>query len=178
MTQKNLDVYLNDHLAGSVAAVGLFDRLRRELDDPRTVRKLTEVRHEVVADKETLQELMARLDVSETKSKKAGASLAQKIANLKFRMASSKQGELQLLHALDSLSLGIEGKKALWIALEAAAEEEPRLRLASYRDLVERADQQVASLRDLRIDAAKNALVSEDGNGGDGHRRKRGATDS
>ncbi len=171
MSQKNLAVYLNDHLAGSVGAVGLFDRLRRELDDPGTVRRLTELRQAVVADKETLRDLMARLDVSERKSKKAGANLAQKIANLKFRMESSKHGELQLLHALDSLSLGVEGKKALWTALEAAAEEEPRLRLASYRDLIERADEQLAALRDLRIDAARNALVTEDGAGGDGHRR-------
>lgn len=165
MSERNLRVYLNDHLAGAVAATGLLERLGSELDDPEMVRELSELHDEVATDIETLRDLLRRLDFPESGPRKLAAAVLQKGANLKFRLEASKHGELQLLHALDSLSLGIEGKKTLWSALDAAAEREPRLRLADYGRLTERADDQLSALSDLRRRVARGALTGADSPG-------------
>ena len=159
MSQQNLAVYLNDHLAGSVGALGLFDRIRRVSDEDGVARRVREVREAVREDQQVLEEVRRRLGIRRSRLRNVAASLAQKLSSAKFRLEASKHGEVQLLHALDSLSLGIEGKKALWSALEAGAEVNPRLRgLVDHRDLIRRADEQLATLRDLRAEAAQRAF--------------------
>jgi len=157
VSHRNLEIYLNDHLAGSAAAIGLFDRLRRKIRDPAIVRVLTDLRQAVERDRATLRGLMKRFGIAESRTRKLAALLAQKLANVKLRLSSSRRGDLQLLHALDVLSLGIQGKKALWTALEAASGRGPRP--VRYDDCAARADEQLAILRDLRIEVARRALL-------------------
>lgn len=157
--RENIAVYLNDHLAGSVAALGLLDRLLSRVDDEEFVRVLSELRDDIVEDKESLRAVMRRLGVSESRLRKLAATAAQKLSSIKFRLTPSEEGELHVLHALDSLSLGIEGKKTLWEALSSASDEDSDLRQTSYGDLLARADEQQRSLEELRDRAARRALA-------------------
>ena len=168
MSRRNLAIYLNDHLAGAAAALGLFDRLRLKIQDPGIVRVLTELRQAVERDRATLRGLMKRFGIPESRTRKLAAVLTQKLANLKLRMSSSRRGDLQLLHALDLLSLGIQGKKALWLALDAASGRGPRP--VRYEDCAARADEQLATLRDLRTEVARRALHIAEGEDGAGMR--------
>ncbi|HSF43371.1 MAG TPA: hypothetical protein VLT87_26460, partial [Thermoanaerobaculia bacterium] len=68
---------------------------------------------------------------------------------------------LHLLEALDALSLGIEGKKILWRALAAAAEDAPALQGVDYEGLTRRAEEQRRRVEALRLDAARRALIPE-----------------
>lgn len=165
MSQKNLSVYLNDHSAGSVGAIRLFDRLRRRVDEPDFESELTRVRDEVQADRRVLHDLRETLGIRRSRLREAAAWVGEKLAVLKLRLERSKHGELQILHALDALTLGIEGKKALWTALAEAQEVNPRLRLADYAALIRRADEQIASLRGLRLRTARRAFSPGDGQG-------------
>jgi hypothetical protein len=49
------------------------------------------------------------------------------MTELKLRFDDPNAGPLRLFESLEALSLGIEGKRSLWIALTAAAENTPAL---------------------------------------------------
>jgi hypothetical protein len=59
---------------------------------------------------------------------------------------------------LEGLVLGVTGKRALWIALHGIAETEPRLRRFDFDGLRRRAEEQLAGLERLRLEAARLAL--------------------
>jgi hypothetical protein len=146
VSRRNLASHLNDHLAGAVAALGLCDRLRLKIHDSAVVRVLTTLRRSVEQDRARLRSLMRRFGIAESRIRKLVAVVAQKLANLKLRLSSSRRGDLQLLHALDVLSHGIQARKSLWTTLDGG-----------------RADEQLAILRDLRIEVARRALrIGED----------------
>ena len=63
--------------------------------------------------------------VAESRTRKATAWLTEKVTELKLRLDDPAGGALRLLEALEAVSLGIEGKRALWRALAAAAEDAP-----------------------------------------------------
>ena len=66
-----------------------------------------------------------------------------------------------LLHALESLALGITGKRGLWTALSAAADNQPRLCELDYAMLEERAIEQFDRVEAKRIEIAREVLVSD-----------------
>lgn len=112
-----LGLYLNDHLAGSVAALELLDHLIGSERPEPTARTLSELRQEIEEDQATLRELLRRINVGESLPRKAAAWLTEKAARLKLRLHGSADDSLELLEALEALSLGIEGKRGLWHAL-------------------------------------------------------------
>jgi len=69
-------------------------------------------------------------------------------------------GTLRLLEALETLSLGIEGKGAMWRALRVAAEEAPELQGIDYDWLVGRAEEQRRRVEVERLTIATKALLS------------------
>jgi hypothetical protein len=68
-------------------------------------------------------------------------------------------GQLARLEKLEALALGIEGKRALWRALLAVAEEIPALRNVDLVRLDQRADDQRTRVEVRRIEAAREAFV-------------------
>ena len=84
MSSKALRTYLNDHLAGSVAAVELLDHLADLHSDPEGKRFFTELRAEVEEDQEVLQQLLETVGGKESAVRKAAAW------NGSFRYASTR----------------------------------------------------------------------------------------
>jgi hypothetical protein len=66
---------------------------------------------------------------------------------------------LRLFESLEALSLGIEGKRGLWLALAAVSERSPQMRLLDYPELIGRAEAQRRKVEEKRIETAKRALV-------------------
>jgi hypothetical protein len=77
-----------------------------------------------------------------------------------LRLDDPAGGALRLLEALDAVSTGIAGKRLLWRALAAAAEEVSELRGLDYERLEQRAEEQRRRLEPLRLEAAKAAFRS------------------
>jgi hypothetical protein len=102
---------------------------------------------------------MERLEISESRTRKASAWFTEKMTELKLRLDDPKEGSLRLFESLEALSLGIEGKRSLWIALIAAAEQSPSLRILDYERLEERAQEQRDRVENLRIARAKKTLT-------------------
>src|SRR5437870_3865010 len=117
---RELDSYLNDHLAGSVGALELVDHWS-ELYDGRPLAKfLSALRKDIKADQKTLRELMRALGTKESSVRPAGAWVAEKLSRARFAVASDDAGGLGLVLALETMVMGITGKKLLWRALAAS----------------------------------------------------------
>jgi len=159
MGSGHIATYLNDHLAGSVGALELLEHLEAAHTGTDLGRFATELRTDVAADRQELEELMERLDVTVSRTRQASAWLGEKFTELKLRLDDPSDGALRLLESLEVLSLGIEGKRGLWRALAAAAEDTPALRLAEYGRLEQRAEDQRGRVEAVRLEAARKALA-------------------
>jgi hypothetical protein len=67
-------------------------------------------------------------------------------------------GPLRHLQGLEVLALGLQGKLALWAALETLTDRIPELRGVNLRQLQERARNQHAEVETRRLDAARASL--------------------
>lgn len=161
MADEHIATYLNDHLAGSVVALELMENLEEIFADSPVASFVAKLRADVEVDRQELESIMKRLDISESRTRKASAWLTEKLTELKLRLDDSTHGDLRLFESFEALSLGIEGKKSLWIALQAAAEVSPELRLADYDRLQKRAEEQRGRVEAKRIEFAKAALKLE-----------------
>ena len=157
MVNDNLATYLNDHLAGSVVAIELLERL--EAAGTYMAPTLVQVRADIEADRAELRELMRRLQIAESRPRKVTGWIAEKFSQIKLRLDDPAAGPLRLLESLELVALGIDGKLALWRALSAAAEVDPALRIVDYERLARRAQDQRQRVEILRLEAAKAALA-------------------
>ena len=158
MASKHLATYLNDHLAGSEAALELLEHLAVAQADTPLKSFLDELRADVLADRQELEALMARLHVAESRPRKATAWLAEKVTRLKLRLDDPSDGALRLLEGLEAVEVGIEGKRALWWALAATAEVAPELQGVDYTRLRQRAEEQHQRVELVRLGVAKAVL--------------------
>ncbi|MGE0517605.1 MAG: hypothetical protein AB7P78_01200 [Candidatus Binatia bacterium] len=158
MAKDQLATYLNDHLAGSVVAIELMEHLEAVHAHSPIGRAVGEVRGEVIADRQALESLMTHLQIPESRTRKATAWVTEKLTELKLRVDDPAAGALRLLEALEAISLGIEGKRSLWLALSAASEGTPALATLDYERLIRRAEEQRSIIEVMRIGAARAAL--------------------
>ncbi len=150
-------IYLNDHFAGATAGVELARRLagaQRETPSYDTIKRI-EV--EIAEDRETLRKIMSELDVSITQYKPAATWLGEKIGRLKLNGRLLGRSPLSTLIELELLRLGVEGKAAAWRTLRAM-NDEGRLDKAELDGLLRRAQAQIDTLEQLRVEAAAEAL--------------------
>jgi len=155
--RKHLATYLNDHLAGSVAAIELLEDLIESAGDAGAASFFTQLKSDIEADQQQLRDLIHRCNLTESGPRKAVAWIAGKIAELKSRIEDHATGPLARLEALEALVLGITGKLALWRALAVAQETAPELSL-DYDHLAERAKDQRRRVESARLEAAREAL--------------------
>ena len=163
MPNEHLATYLNDHLAGAVAAVKLLEHLETTHRDTPVSPFAAALRADIEADRRELEGLMARLDVSESGPRKATAWLAERVTQLKLRVDDKAGGTLRLLESLEAVSLGIEGKLTLWRTLAAGTQDLGELRGVDYDRLARRAEEQRARVEPIRLDAARAAFAATSG---------------
>jgi hypothetical protein len=158
MSKEQLPVYLKDHLAGSVAALELVNHLIETYKGKPLEEFFQNLRDEIDADQDTLQDLIEKLGEQESAVRKAGAWVAEKVSRAKIRLSDSEKNQLGLLHALEGLILGITGKRALWTALAVAADAVPELRQLDYARLQKRAAEQCDRVEAKRLEVAREVF--------------------
>lgn len=152
---EELSDYLNDHLAGSVAALELLDRMIEACKGKSLERFLRQLRDDIHQDQEKLQELIQKLGVSESTVRKAGAWIAEKLTRPKIDLGEGSRDEIGVFLALEALLLGITGKRSLWRALEAASRTVPALARLDYSGLEKRAIEQCEQVEARRLEIAR-----------------------
>ena len=152
---KELDSYLNDHLAGSVSALEL---IAHWVDKGGPLRNFfVETEKEIKADQDTLRDVMRTLGIEESKMRQTGAWAAEKVGRARLIIAGDEPGGLGLVLTLEGLIMGVTGKKLLWRAL--AATRLPPLNTYNFEQLQHRAEQQVERIEAERISATREAFA-------------------
>jgi hypothetical protein len=149
-----LAVYLNDHLAGAAAGIELAAKLRDNNQGTELGKVMAALHRDISQDRDTLQELMRHLELERHPVKEAAGWMLEKVSRLRLNPALSGSAELTRMQEAEALSLGIEGKLAMWLALKEAAASDPRLAAADYDHLIERARGQRRTLEAHRLAAA------------------------
>ena len=155
-----LGVYLNDHLAGSAAGTELAAKLRDNHGGTEFGNVMAALHHDISQDKDTLEELMGHLEVERHPVKEAAGWMLEKLSRLRLNPALTGGAELTRLLETEALSLGIEGKLAMWLALKEAAAADPRLAATDYDRLIERARGQRRALEPHRLAAALESFTA------------------
>ena len=153
--RERLHTYLNDHLAGSVAAIELLDEVIEHHPEDRFGKIFRDWRGDIQADQETLRNLIQRLGAQESAIRKAGAWVAEKFSRIKIGDVDESAG---LLQALEALALGITGKRLLWRSLAAIAPNLVALQGTDFDELEKRAHDQFERVETLRIQTAHDAF--------------------
>jgi hypothetical protein len=155
---EHLSDYLNDHLAGSVGALELLDRLIETYEGKPLEKFFRDLRQDVESDQAQLKELMQKLGVGESTVRKAGAWLAEKLSRPKIDLENGSQDDTGLFLALEALILGITGKRSLWRALHAASRAVPALARVDYSGLEKRAIEQCERVEARRLEVARTVF--------------------
>ena len=158
-SMEELSSYLNDHLAGSVGALELLDRLITVYQGKPLERFFRDLRNEIDADQETLKELIAKLGEKESAVRKAGAWVIEKLSRAKIQLSETREGEMGLFLALEGLALGINGKRLLWRSLAVASEAIPELVGQDYVALEKRAVEQYDRVEGKRLGIAREVFA-------------------
>lgn len=156
---KDLDSYLNDHLAGSVSAVELISHWAHLHQGGPLGAFFSNLEIEVRADQKTLRDLMSSLGVEESNLRKASAWVVEKVGRARLMIAGDESGRLGLVLTLEGLIMGITGKKLLWRSLVAA--NLPNASKWHFEQLQLRAEQQIERAEAERIRAAGQAFSGE-----------------
>lgn len=154
---KELDSYLNDHLAGSISALELIAHWVKIHKGEPLGSFFVEIEREIKADQDTLRDVMCALGVEESKVRQAGAWAAEKVGRARLIIAGDEPGSLGLVLTLEGLIMGVTGKKLLWRALAAA--KLPQLNAYNFEQLQHRAEQQVERIEAERISAIREAFA-------------------
>jgi hypothetical protein len=153
---NDLGDYLNDHLAGSVGALELLDRLVETYEGKPLERFFRDLREDIRQDQEQLKELIAKLGIAESAARKAGAWFVEKLSRPKIDIGDGEKPEIGLFVGLEALVLGITGKRSLWRALHAASRTMPALARLDYSGLEKRAIEQCERVEARRLELARS----------------------
>ena len=160
---KDLPVYLNDHLAGSIGALEMLDDLIETHLGKPLGQFLRALREDIEVDQRELKRIMEQLGIDESGTRKAGAWVAQKVLRAKLRVGDSDEPNLALLQSLESLSLGIAGKRSLWRTLDVARGSGKGLNGFDFARLEKRAAAQFGRVEAQRLEIARQIFTAESG---------------
>jgi hypothetical protein len=158
---KELDSYLNDHLAGSVSALELIAHWVDAQKGKPLGTFFAETEREIKADQDKLRDVMRSLEIEESKVRQAGAWAAEKLGRARLIIAGEESGRLGLVLTLEGLIVGVTGKKLLWRGLAAA--NLPQLNGYDFKELQRRAEQQMERIEAERMREVIEAFAGTNG---------------
>lgn len=157
--EKAMELYLNDHLAGAMLGSDLAEQIRAQNEGTPLGEQFASIASEIEEDRQTLVNLMESMDAQPNPIKKAAGWMAEKATRLKFTGASSGEADHGLFMALETLRLGVAGKRCLWIALREVRDDYEALVTLNLDQLLERAAEQESRLESERLKMARLAFA-------------------
>lgn len=157
--QRLLRIYIQDHLAGSMAGHELAKRGAGSYRGTPLGDELEKIASEIGEDRELLQQLAGKLGFGEDPVKSATAWIAEKAGRLKPNGKFVGGSPLSPLLELEALTAGIKAKGCLWQSLAALTDPDPAIRDLPLDDLIRRADEQQQRMEPHRREAARRAFA-------------------
>ncbi len=157
---KLLRIYLQDHLAGATGGVELARRARAANQGTTYGDPLAKLADEIEADRRALEGIMEDLGFGADRAKNIAFWAAEKAGRLKLNGQLTGYSPLSRLTELEGLIAGINGKLSLWRSLLEVAPSQPKLDQERLQRLLERGEEQLKTVGELRTRAARDALLS------------------
>jgi hypothetical protein len=158
VVSAQLATYLNDHLAGSMAAIDLAQKAADKNGGEPLGVFLTDLAKEVDEDRVALEGIMDRLGVEKGSAKATAGRVVEKVSRLRMHENVTGDPDLSRVLELETLLMGVTGKLRLWHSLQEAMASDPRLAGVDLDALVRRAHDQLARLDGHHRDAAARAF--------------------
>ena len=161
MDRKLLRIYLQDHLAAATAGVELARRARGSNESTPYGEPLARLADDIEADRRSLESLMEDLGFGADRAKNLVFWVGEKAGRLKLNGQLTGYSPLSRMIEIEVLITGVNGKRSLWVMLRelAETEDEPELDGERLQRLVQRAEQQLEALHDLRSRAGREAFA-------------------
>lgn len=160
---KLLRVYLNDHLARSVAGYELAKRTHSNNVGTPLGDYLIELMQQIEEEQKILENLLDSFEANPQRMKLLAAWIAEKVGRLKLNGQITGYSDLSRLLEIEGLCLGVEGKLSLWRSLKQLSGHHPELSVIDVDMLIERGEAQRARLEEFRLGAAAIALATGGG---------------
>jgi hypothetical protein len=162
MADRAMDVYLNDHLAGAMFGSELARQIESQAEGTPLAARIGELATQIEDDQQALREMMENLGVTQNPVKQATTWLTEKFSRVKLTGLTSGGPDVGLFLALETLSLGVEGKASLWRMLRQVEDRYPRLETSRLDVLIGRAEAQREVLEVERGEAGRRVFVGVD----------------
>ncbi len=159
MDRKLLRIYLQDHLAGSTGGLELARRVRGANEGTPYGKPLAKLADDIEADRRSLEALMDELGFGADRAKNLAFWVGEKAGRLLPNGRLTGYSPLSRVIEIDGLIIGVNGKRSLWLTLLDVAGSDPQLDAERLRRLVERAEQQLETLHELRARAGREAFA-------------------
>ncbi len=157
---REIERYLNDHLAGASGALLLIQHFIDTYEDPQAVDFFTELKIDVEEDRSLLGRLLEAGDGEPSRLLKSAGRMSATIGLLKLKWEGFEPGELGLFEALEMLALGVQGKRLLWLCLREISPWYPEWSGIDFAELEREAIRQRDGVELWRIEAARGTFVS------------------
>lgn len=153
-----LVTYLRDHRAGAAAGLSLAGHLAEANAGTEWGGPLAELRQAIAADRDSLDDVLADLEVRANPVKQALAPVAARLRRLKLNRHMFRYSPLSRVVDLELLAAGIDTKRNLWRSLASIDGLDDRVDRARLERLVERAAGQHEQVLALHRSAARAAF--------------------
>jgi hypothetical protein len=157
--RKLLRIYLQDHLAAATGGAELARRVRGANEGTPYGEQLAKLADDIEADRRTLESIMDDLGFGADRAKNLGFWVAEKAGRLKLNGQLTGYSPLSRMIELEGLIAGVGGKLSLWRTLREVADSVPELDPERLGRLIERGEQQLQTLNELRSRAGSEAFA-------------------
>jgi len=160
MNEKYLRIYMQDHLTGSTTGLELARRTAGANEGTDYGPPLAKIVDQIASDRRQLENIIRDLGFGADKLKNMAAWGLEKVGRLKLNGELTSYSPLSRVVELEGLLTGITGKWGLWVALLEVAPSDPRLDATLLARLRDRAEEQRATVEELREKAAREAFAA------------------
>lgn len=162
MNDDLLRIYLNDHLATSVALVEQVDYCLSNNPGGELEVLLPRLLGEIREEQAILKDTIDRIGGLENPVKKSAAWLAEKVHRTKPSGSLFGYTHLARMEELEEMVVAVSGKRALWQALGTVSATDDRFDGVDFDALVRRSERQIAAIEPHRIAAARRAFTDRE----------------
>jgi hypothetical protein len=160
LSRDLLSIYLNDHLAASTGGCELARRAAGSNQGTELGDFLADFAAEAEAHRAQLEDVMLRLGVRRDDIKVGAGWVAEKFGRLKLNGRLFSYSPLSRVVEFEALIAGSSARELLWRTLAAAAPDEPRIADIDFVDLLQRAEEDTAGLREHHAAAITEMLAA------------------
>jgi hypothetical protein len=158
--RQALFAYLRDHLSGSDQAIRVVRRLASTHEGSEDGILFRRLSTELEEDRVIVRSLLMQLGASERSIKRAAAGASGAVLSA---TAGGEPGDLSLLRTLEALSIGVQGKRCLWRALQNLRALPSPVNGMTFVELEAKAVRQWEAIEERRRALVERTFAADDG---------------